>query len=49
MKTKSQNGSQNPPKEEILKNIKSGLEEVKQHKAGVINLKEAREFLDEFK
>jgi hypothetical protein len=49
MKIKFQNGLQDASKEEILKNIKSGLKEVKEHEAGKIKLKEAREFLKELK
>jgi hypothetical protein len=38
-----------PTKEEILQNIKTGLEEVKLYQEGKINLTNARDFLNELR
>ncbi|SFU07477.1 hypothetical protein SAMN04489724_3705 [Algoriphagus locisalis] len=44
---KSEENMDEPDKEEILKNIASGLQEVKDYEAGTSTLKNAKAFLDE--
>lgn len=44
---KTQEELDEPTKEEILESIAAGLHEVREHEAGNLKLKSAREFLDE--
>lgn len=44
---KTQEELDEPSKEEILENIAEGLREIREHEAGNLKLKSAREFLDE--